>query len=366
MIWHVRGVFLPHEGEQEAWIVNGRITFEKPTFGGDSTATIATSGWIIPGFVDAHCHVGISPQGHVSDRPAQARQAMQNREAGALLLRDAGSPVDTAWINEHHELPQVIRAGRHIARTRRYIRGQGVEVEPDGLVAEVERQVSRSDGWVKIAADWIDRDAGDLAPTFPVDALTEAVAKAHELGARVAIHAFGEEALEDGIEAGVDSIEHATGLTESSLDRLRERNIAIVPTLVNVDQFHDIARQAESKYPQYARHMQDLFATSRRRVRSAWEAGVRVFVGTDAGGTLPHGLVRSEIAALVGAGMPLDEVIGQASWRAREWLGLPCLTEGASADLVVFDDDPRSDLTVMYRPRIVMLRGSIVSGGLGQ
>ena len=74
--------------------------------------------------------------------------------------------------------------------------------------------------------------------------------------------------------------------------------------------------------------MRALFATSRERIRSAWEAGVPVYTGTDAGGSLPHGLVRDEIRALVGAGIPQAEVIAQASWRAREWLGLPGLRGG--------------------------------------
>ena len=359
MVVHLRGVFLPGEEERDAWVVAGHLTFERPPSSARSE-TIAAAGWVVPGFVDAHCHVGISPQGHVTDPTGQERQALENRAAGALLLRDVGSPVDTSWMAERDDLPRLIRAGRHIARTRRYLRDQAVEVEPADLVAEVERQVARSDGWVKIAADWIDRDLGDLAPTFPVETLTRAVERAHEMGARVAIHAFGEEAIDDGITAGVDSIEHATGLTDSSLARLVGSNIAIVPTLVNIDQFASIARAADARFPRYAAHMRALYASSRDRVATAHDAGVPIFVGTDAGGTLPHGLVRSEIAALVGAGLPLAEVIANASWRARAWLGLPGLEEGAPADLVVFDADPRTDMTVMHRPRVVLLRGRVV------
>ena len=67
--------------------------------------------------------------------------------------------------------------------------------------------------------------------------------------------------------------------------------------------------------------MRALFATSRDRIRHAWEAGVPVYTGTDAGGSLPHGLIRDEIRALIGAGIPQPDVIAQASWRGREWLG---------------------------------------------
>ena len=99
------------------------------------------------------------------------------------------------------------------------------------------------------------------------------------------------------------------------------RGIAVVPTLINIDNFPDIAAQGEPKFPVYAAHMRALHATSRPRVRDLWEAGARIYVGTDAGGSLPHGLVRDEIAALVGAGVPLPDVIAQAAWQGREWLG---------------------------------------------
>ena len=83
-------------------------------------------------------------------------------------------------MQRREDLPRLIRAGRHIALPRRYIRDLGIEVEPDRLVAEVEAQAARSDGWVKLAADWIDREVGDLTPTWPDDALAAAIARAHE------------------------------------------------------------------------------------------------------------------------------------------------------------------------------------------
>jgi imidazolonepropionase-like amidohydrolase len=107
--------------------------------------------------------------------------------------------------------------------------------------------------------------------------------------------------------------------------------------------------------------MRALFATSRDRIRSAWEAGIPIYTGTDAGGSLPHGLIRDEIRALVGAGIPQPDVIAQASWRGRAWLGLPGLEEGAPADLVVYDTDPRTDLAAVMNPRRMLLRGTVVA-----
>jgi imidazolonepropionase-like amidohydrolase len=355
---HLRGVFLPDESERDAWLVGDRLTFDRP---GGEAETIASDGWIVPGFVDAHCHVGLAPTGHVPDDAGQERQALLDRSAGALLLRDAGSPVDNTFVQSRDDLPRLIRAGRHIARPKRYIRDLGIEVEPHDLVAEVERQAARGDGWVKLAADWIDRSGGDLAPVWPDDVLVQAVARAHELGARVAAHVFGEDALPGLITAGIDSIEHGTGLTDDLIAAAAASGAAVVPTLVNIDNFPGIAQSGAEKFPVYAAHMRALYATSRDRVRAAFEAGVPVYTGTDAGGSLPHGLVRDEIRALVGAGIPQPEVIAQASWRAREWLGLPGLDEGAPADMIVFDTDPRVDLAAIFQPRRMVLRGRVVA-----
>ena len=357
---HLRGIFLPEETERDAWIVDGRLTFEPVS----EAATIAESGWVLPGFVDAHCHIGLAPAGHLADPADQAEQAIADRDAGALLLRDAGSPVDNRSVQARADLPRLIRAGRHIARPHRYIRHLGVEIEPDQLVAEVERQALAGDGWVKLAADWIDRsmqDRSDLAPVWPDDVLAAAVARAHELGARVAAHVFGEDALPGLIAAGLDSIEHGTGLRDDLIDAVAGRGIAVVPTLINIDTFGAIADQAQAKYPVYAAHMRELHRTSRERILRVYEAGIPVFTGTDAGGSLPHGLVREEITALVGAGIPQPDVIALASWKAREWLGLSGLVEGADADLIVYPQDPRQELATLYEPTRTVLRGRVVS-----
>lgn len=358
MILHLRGVLLPDEQERDAWVVDGHLTFERPA--GEST-TIADRGWVLPGFIDAHAHIGLSPQGHLHENADLRRQAVMDRDAGTLLVRDAGSPVDNRWVQTQDDLPRLIRAGRHIARSKRYIRELGIEIEPDRLVAEIEKQAALGDGWVKIVGDWIDRDAGDLAPCWPDDVLKQAIGRAHELGVRVATHVFGENALPGLIAAGVDSLEHATGLTEDLYDAVKASGTALVPTLVNIDNFPIFARDGDRRFHAYAAHMRTLYGTSRERIRAAHEAGIPVYTGTDAGGGLPHGLIRDEIRALQGAGIPLPEVIAQASWNGRKWLGLPGLEEGAPADLIVYATDPRSDLGALQLPVVTVLRGKVVS-----
>ncbi|MEO8888389.1 MAG: amidohydrolase family protein, partial [Jatrophihabitantaceae bacterium] len=73
MMLHVRGIFLPDESERDAWVIDGRLTFSRPVA---EARTIASGGWVLPGFVDAHCHVGLAPHGHVPDAEGQAAQAL--------------------------------------------------------------------------------------------------------------------------------------------------------------------------------------------------------------------------------------------------------------------------------------------------
>ncbi len=355
-VLHLQGEILvgPEDVRPQAWVVGGRLTFERPTAAGADVQTLR--GWVLPGLVDAHCHVGLDAHGAVDDATSEA-QALADREAGTLLIRDAGSPADTRWIDDRDDLPKIIRAGRHIARTRRYIRNYAHEVEPDQLVERVRLEARAGDGWVKLVGDWIDRDTGDLSTCWPVDVLTDAIAAAHDEGARVTAHCFGEASLYDFAAAGTDCIEHATGLEPETIAQFAEQQIAIVPTLVNIATFPAIAEPAREKFPDYHRHMLDLHERRFATVGAARDAGIPIYVGTDAGGSLRHGLVADEAHELTRAGLSADEALHAATWGARQWLGRPGLEEGADADLVVYAADPRREIRALAAPAHVVLRG---------
>ncbi|GGV47280.1 amidohydrolase family protein [Streptomyces spectabilis] len=356
-VLHVKGRVLvgPEDVRDELWVVGGRVTFERPA----ARDAVTVEGWVLPGLVDAHCHVGLDAHGAVPAEEAE-KQALTERDAGALLLRDAGSPSDTRWIDDRADLPKIIRAGRHIARTRRYIRNYAHEVEPGDLTAYVAREARRGDGWVKLVGDWIDRDAGDLTACWPRGAVQEAIAEAHRLGARVTAHCFAEDSLRDLVEAGIDCVEHATGLTEDTIPLFAERGVAIVPTLVNIATFPRLAAGGEKKFPKWADHMRRLHERRYDTVRAAYDAGVPVFAGTDAGGSLAHGLIGGEVAELTKAGIPAIDALSATTWGARAWLGRPGLVEGAPGDLVVYEADPRADVRVLAAPRRVVLDGRVV------
>lgn len=350
---HVRGVGLPDETDLELWIVDGRLSTE-PVAGAD---TAFDGGWIIPGMVDAHCHVGLGNHGEIPLDEAVA-QAETERAAGALLLRDCGSPTDTRSLDDRDDLPRIIRAGRHLARPKRYSPGLSRELQDESqLPGAVAEEARRSDGWIKLVGDWIDRGIGDLAPLWSDDVLKAAIDTAHTHGARVTAHVFGEDALPGLISAGIDCIEHGTGLTDDTIALMVEHGTVLVPTLVNVvENFRGIA-DAASKYPTYAAHMRDLYDRCRPRVAAAREAGVSIYAGTDAGTMVAHGRIADEVEALKGIGMSSTEALGAACWEARRWLGRPGLDDGASADLLCYSEDPRSGPGSLNRPDLVILRG---------
>lgn len=339
----------------EAWVVGGRVTFERPAGG----AATRLDGWVVPGLVDVHCHIGLAADGAV-DRATAEAQALADRDSGVLLVRDAGSPADTAWVHDRPDLPRLLRAGRHLALPRRYLRHYGRELaSPDALPGAVAEEAARGDGWVKLVADWIDRDLeadGDLRPLWPADVLAEAVRVAHAAGARVTAHTFATEALDDLLDAGVDCLEHATGAADRHIARIADAGVPVTATLLQVAQFGAIAERA-GRYPVYAARMRRMHARRYAHVRDLHDAGVPVLVGTDAGGTIAHGRIADEAAELVAAGLPARDVVAAASWRTRAWLGVPGLAEGRSADLVAYDADPRTDIRVLAAPRAVVLRG---------
>ncbi|MCD4536009.1 amidohydrolase family protein [Nocardioides sp. cx-169] len=350
-----RGPVLPDGEARDVYVVDGRVTYEAT-----SGAHLVAEGWIVPGLVDAHCHLGLDDHGAV-DEATTEEQAVADRDAGALLIRDCGSAADTAWIHEREDLPRLIRAGRHIGRTKRYIRNYAHEVEPEDLTAYVVQEAQRGDGWVKLVGDWISREEGDLAPSFPAEAFAAAIAAAHEHGAKVTAHCFGEGVLPGLIEAGIDCIEHGTGLTTDLVEAMAGRGVALVPTVMQLDKFPSYAEAGAEKFPAYAATMTDLYTRRRDTIMAAYEAGVALYAGSDGGGVSRHGNLAGEVVAMAELGLPADYALGAASWRGREWLGFDGLEEGASADFVVYDRDPLADLTALFDPRCVVLRGRVVA-----
>lgn len=222
-------------------------------------------------------------------------------------------------------------------------------MDPADLPAVAAEQASRT-GWAKVVIDWLPDD-----DVMPVEVLREAVRRVHAVGGRLAVHSQQASGGAVAVEAGVDSVEHGMGMDLELLPRMAEQGTALTPTLSVIT----AALAGITADPERARGSWYVPGASAhaRLAAAAVEAGVTVLAGTD---TRPHGGIAQEIRALVAAGVSRHTAIGAASWTARSYLGLPGLVDGAPADAVVFDLDPRADLGQLDKPRAVIVRGKRV------
>jgi imidazolonepropionase-like amidohydrolase len=180
------------------------------------------------------------------------------------------------------------------------------------------------------------------------------VAAVHAAGGRVAVHSQHADGGAAAVAAGVDSLEHGMGLDPSLLPQMARQGTALTPTLSVITRaLGEVRQRPDSRRKQW--YLGGAAAHGPLTAAAA-EAGVTLLAGTD---SRPCGRVIDEIVALVEAGVPAHQAIGAASWAARSYLGTAGLGDGAPADAVVYDADPRRDLGQLAAPRAVVLRGRI-------
>jgi hypothetical protein len=241
-----------------------------------------------------------------------------------LLLRDCGSPLDTTPLQARDDLPEIIRAGRHLAGPSATSAGCPVDLDDPGLLPEhVAEQAAAGDGWVKLVGDWIDRGLGDLAPLWPDDVLVAAIDAAHAAGARVTAHVFGA-----GRAAGPDQRGHRLHRARHRAHRRPDRRDGPPRHRAgaHADQRGDVPRHRRVRValPGVRRAHARAARGGGDVVRTAVAAGVPVYAGTDAGGSLAHGLIVDEVLALHAAGHP--DAVGAASWGpASGWAARRCV-----------------------------------------
>jgi imidazolonepropionase-like amidohydrolase len=317
-------------------------------------AELAGEGWLLPGLVDAHTHPGAAAVGDPLDEELLRADLRAHLAAGVTLIRAPGLAGDPpAWFGLDEELPRAVHAGQWIAQQDQFLEGWGRRPLPADMPSVAAEQAART-GWAKLIGDW---GVGDPAIALPVlQAVVDAV---HAVGGRVAMHSQQADGGAAAVAAGIDSLEHGMCLDASLLPDMARKGIALTPTLsvINTALADVLTRPAGPRRSWY-----EGGATVHGALAvAAIDAGVTVLAGTD---SRPHRRITDEVRALADAGMRAHDAIGAASWRARSFLGLDGLTPDAPADVVVYDHDPRIDLTELDRPRTVVLRGRVTSSRL--
>ncbi|RDZ64302.1 amidohydrolase family protein [Haloferax sp. Atlit-12N] len=349
---------------------------------GDERVADLAGKTVTPGLVDAHIHFSLSGERSVEDvvgmsdaelTLVEARNARKTLEAGVTGARVMGArDIDVA-------LKRAIDAGdvpgpRTVANCRSITitggHGHHMGREIDGPT-EARKAVREQ---VKLGADFIKfmTTGGVTTPgsdpsavAFTEEELHALVDEAHRRGVHTATHAHGGEGVKAAIRAGVDTVEHGTFLDDEAIDLFLERDATLVPTLSAP---YHIVRNTEAATKEDVTKTEFVYDRHIESFKLAAEAGVRIAGGTDAGTPFNvHGGNASEVQFMAQHAMePLDAIRAMTE-TAADAVGLDdcgVVEPGAYADLLVFDDDPLSDLTVLNDPTAVLKGGRVVAGAV--
>ena len=312
-------------------------------------AELVAEGWLLPGLTDMHTHPGAGSPGEPFTESLLRKDLDKHVDAGVTLIRApglAGEPPD--WFGLDPDTPRAVHAGPWLAQHGQFFDGWGRRASHTEMASIAAAQAART-GWAKIIADW-----GPGDEPVPEAVLRNIVAAVHEAGGRVAVHSQQAGGGTAAVAAGVDSLEHGMCLDPGLLNQMAAQGTALTPTLTVITSGLDRARLREDS-PRKDWYVGGASAHP-ALVAAAAEAGVTLLAGTD---SRPHGTIATEIRGLAAAGVPADVALGAASWTARAYLGMPGLVDGAPADAVIYDSDPRKDLSVLDTPRAVILRGHL-------
>ena len=180
------------------------------------------------------------------------------------------------------------------------------------------------------------------------------VDEAHRRGLKVAAHAHGDQGIRAAVEAGIDCIEHASLMSEDTMQLVLERGTFIVPTSYLAD-----GLDTSQASPELQAKAAEIFPIAKKTIARAIEAGVNIACGTDAP-AIPHGENARELWALVQRGMRPVDAIAAATVRSAELVDADDrgrLVPGLLADVIAVPGDPTEDITVTQDVRFVMKGG---------
>lgn len=314
--------------------------------------------WALPGLADCHAHLAADSLLTVDvggEIDAIKRRVFAQLKRGVFLIIDKGWRDDVVLrlLDEPPAArPHLEAAARIITGVHGYFPGFAVEVDDDDLPKAVA-EANTKGGWVKLVGDWPQKGRGPVI-NFGEAALSRACEVAHAAGAKVAIHTMAPDTPSMAVRAGVDSIEHGLYLTPEDLTLLGERDGAWVPTIANTEDILASFSTGSTAARVLGQGLENLAET----LPVAAEIGVSVLAGTDLG--LRHGEVAAEVLRLHSRGLPRAAATKSAGPAAYRYLGLAPFTPGSSADILLFDRDPTTDLTALGSPIAGMRAGRIV------
>jgi len=361
----------------------------------DGAAIIDWSAYtVLPGLIDLHTHLADIGQSAdvaapMKASPAEtalvgARNARVTLEAGFTSVRDVGTYrglTDVALRNaiDRGDVPgpRMWVAGAYLT-----IPGGGGELNgvvpndqlpPDmrlGVAATPEEAAAKTAWLLDHGADFIKTIATGAvlaigtepgAPELTEDQLRAIVKVAHARGKRVTAHAHGAIGIRNAIDAGVDSIEHASLADEATLQLAKKHGTWLAMDIYNGDYINDVGTR-EGWPEEYLRKNRETTDTQRAAFKRAVELGINIGFATDAG-VYPHGLNARQFAYMVKYGMTPMQAIQSATGRASEEMGrtdVGAIVPGRYADMIAVKADPLTDIRSLEKIDHVMKGGVIV------
>lgn len=334
---------------------------------------------VTPGLVNAHVHLEMSGQPdplaivHQYNTVQRTLHAVENArkslEAGVTTVRDVGANDAIAIeIREGIDAgripgPRMRAAGKVLCMTggHGWPIGRAVDSPWDARKGVREQRLAGADCIKLIATGGVlTKGAVPGVAQLTVEEMSAACEEAHRHDMRVAAHAIGTQGINNALQSGVDSIEHGHMLDDESIELFKQRGAYLVPTLTAPT---CILEHAESGgQPDYVvRKARDVNEHMLRNIRRAFEAGVKIAGGSDAGTPFNfHDKYADEVMLMhTLLGMTAQQALHAATAVAAELVGLHrgVVDAAESADLLLLDTDIARDLTALARPEAVFKGG---------
>ena len=345
---------------------------------------------LIPGLIEGHSHLFLHPydetlwDDQVLHEPLALRtaravvHARKTLEAGFTTERDLGTEgAGFADVGLKQAINQGIIPGPRLLVATKAIVARGAYgpkgFEPgvpipqgaqevagvDEIVKAVRDQIAGGADIIKFYADYHWGTGEPSRPTLSQAELNAGVAAAHDAGRLVAVHATTAEGMRRAALAGADTIEHGYGGTAEVFKLMRDRHIALCPTIA-----------ASEAYARYFEHWNgqepapESVQENRRSFVQAFKAGVPICMGGDVG-VFTHGQNWLEMEAMERAGMPAADVLIAATSGNANILHLTdrgAIRPGLLADVVAVRGNPSRDISAVRQVQFVMKGGQIVRG----
>ncbi|MDZ7289989.1 MAG: amidohydrolase family protein [candidate division KSB1 bacterium] len=351
---------------------------------------------VLPGLIDAHTHILL--QGDVTQAEydeqiykesipyrtiravAAVRNALMN---GITAMRDvetegamyADVDVKKAINNGIIPGPRLWVSTRAMAPTGAYgptgyswelhlPKGVQIVDGPEECRKAVREQIANGADWIKIYCDrryYIDKDGGlSSQSNWTPDELKAIVDETHRLGKKVAAHAIGRNGIKMALDYGCDTIEHGDGFDDALIAQAVRQGVFWCPTMLVTEYVAPGRAVAGNDI------WQKMVPMLRTAVGKGAKAGMKIAMGTDAGGFPWTVNQAGELRLMVNAGMTPMQAIKAATIVAADLLdqeaNIGSVEAGKLADIIAVPGDPLQDIAVMERVSFVMKDGKVYVG----